>query len=66
MEKFRHLDEALVFLYNNGKETDFTKDGLPKLSAVKKVYDGLVDRKYVDRCWRNLFGFSTSRESILP
>ena len=64
--KFRHLDEALVFLYNNGKEDDFTANGLPKLNSVKKIYDGAVDRKYVDRCWRQLYGFQTSRESILP
>ena len=62
MQKFRHLDAALKHLYNEGVYDDFTKDGLPKLSAVKKIYDGLVDRQYVDRCWRNLFGYSTFRK----
>ena len=62
MKKFRHLDEALVYLYNSGVYDDFTKQGLPKLSAVKRIYDGLVDREYIDRAWCRLYGYSTFRK----
>ena len=60
--KFRHLDEALAYLHDNGKESDFTNDGLPTVRAVKRIYDGLPTRKSIDRGWQNLYGFSTYRE----
>ena len=62
MKKFNNLVLAITYLYNSGVYEDFTKNGLPKISAVKKVYDGIVDRELIDECWRRLYGYSTFRK----
>ena len=48
-------------LWAYGQSNAFTKDGLPKVSAVNYHYTGTATREEIDKIWHERYGFATYR-----
>ena len=48
-------------LWTYGQSNAFTKDGLPKVSAVNYHYTGTATPEGNDKIWHELYGFATYR-----
>ena len=63
MKQFDTLEETISFLYHHGEEADFTKNGLPTVCAVNRLYaGGKANAQAIEVHWRRLYGFSRYRK----
>lgn len=60
------LREAIEHLYHTGTEKQFKTDGLPSVTAVRKLIGRSVSKDEIHEMWRSLYGYSTYRASMRP